>query len=67
MTSVRKEPVPGWEGDVRGGPGQHGQLIRGYAVEEGVGGQSRRSDLDHGHHRQFVVKQFTLVALSACG
>ena len=56
MTSVRKEPVPGWDGDVRGSPGEHGEVVRGQAVQEGVGGQGRRSDLDHGYHRQRVVR-----------
>src|SRR6185437_11201667 len=56
MATVREEPVPGRKGDVRGTQGQHGQVIRGHSVEEGVGGQSRRSDLDHGYHRQLVIQ-----------
>jgi hypothetical protein len=43
-------------------------VVRGYAVQERVGGQSRRSDLDHGYHRQLVVpSRLTLISLPAGG
>ena len=48
VTALLKEPVPGWDGDVRGDLGEPGQVVLGYAVQERVGGQSRRCDLDHG-------------------
>src|SRR6516162_2652904 len=56
VTAVLKEPVPGREGNVRGSLREHGSVVPGYAVQEGVGGQSRRGDLNHGNHRQFVVQ-----------
>src|SRR5205807_541627 len=34
--AVFEEPVPGREGDVRGGLREHGQLFAGHAVQEGV-------------------------------
>jgi hypothetical protein len=35
VTAILEEPVPGRDGDVRGGLGEHGQVVPGYAVQEG--------------------------------
>jgi len=56
VTAVLKEPVPGREANIRGSLREHGSVVPGHAVQEGVGGQSRRGDLNHGNHRQFVVQ-----------
>jgi hypothetical protein len=68
VTAVLEELVSGRDSDVRGSLGERGQMFPGHAVQERVGGQSRRSDLDHDHHRQLVLlSRYTLVQLSAGG
>jgi hypothetical protein len=68
VTAVLEEPVSGRDSDVRGSRGEHGQVFPGHAVQERVGGQSRRRDLNHDHHRQLVLlSRYTLVQLSADG
>src|SRR5580704_6734178 len=46
--TVFEEPVPGREGNVRGGLRENGKVIAGHVVQEWVRGESLRRDFDHG-------------------
>ena len=64
--AVFEKPVPGREADVAGGVGEQAQMISGHAVQERVGGQSRRVHLDHGKSPPGVIVSVGPVLQAPC-